>query len=101
MAFDIMRLRRLAECDPIQTPEEAVKDLRELAVTVMHVGSLEDCAELIDLMGVEFLRQALRDSPPIAFMEKAWVYWHRRLNGWYATVPPWPRGSENRGTTIQ
>jgi hypothetical protein len=93
------RLRRLAECDPVQTPEEAVKDLRELALTVMHVGSMENWLEVIDLMGVDYLRQILCESPPM--IEKAWVYWHRRLNGWYVTVPPWPGDLEYSGSKIQ
>lgn len=95
MTDDLTRLRSLAECDVTQSPDEAVKDLPQLAVTVMHLGSMEDWAELIDILGEDFLRQTLRESPHLMFTEKVWVYWNRRLNGWDTPVPPLPVGSRH------
>ena len=92
MPNDFTRLCRLAECDLTQRPEDAVQDLRQLAVTVMHLGSLEDWAELVDILGEDFLRQTLRESPGLLFTEKVWDYWHLRLNPHGTPVPPCPRG---------
>lgn len=95
-----LRLRRLAECDLTQSPDEAILDLRQLAVTVMHLGSIEDWAELSELLGEPFLRQALCESPALLFTEEVWVYWHMRLNGWDKPVPPCPRGLRRHRDSI-
>ena len=90
---EIPRLRRLAECDVTQTPDEAIKDVKQLAVTVMHLGSMEEWQELIDVLGEPYLRWTLRESPDLLFTEKVWKYWHRRLNGFHMPVPPLPKRS--------
>ena len=94
MANDITRLRRLAEkCDLSQPPGRAVQDLKQLAVTVMCLGRGEDVEELIAILGKDFLRRTLRESPAVLFREKDWYYWHRHLNGWDTPVPPMPKRS--------
>jgi len=94
MANDITRLRRLAEkCDLSQPPGRAVQDLRQLAVTVMCLGRGEDVEELIAILGKDFLRRTLRESPAVLFREKDWYHWHRHLNGWDTPVPPMPKRS--------
>jgi hypothetical protein len=96
MANDITRLRRLAECDLTQPPDLAVQDLKQLAVTVMHTGSMEDWMEISDILGEDFLRKTLREYPTNRlFAEKPWVYWNRRLFGWDAPVPPMPKRSSS------
>ena len=94
MANDLTRLRRLArKCDLAQTPDQAVQDLRQLAVTVMNLGRWEDNEELIAILGDDFLRKTLRESPAVLFAEKPWYYWHRRLFGWDTPVPSMPKRS--------
>ena len=94
MAHDILRLTRLArKCDLAQTPEQAIQDLRQLAVTVMNLGRWEDWEELIDLLGEGFLLRTLRESPAVLFTRQAWKYWHRRLISWDVPVPPMPKRS--------
>lgn len=94
MANDVTRLRRLAEkVDLIQGPDEAIEDLQRLAVNVMCLGLGEDCDELISILGVDFLRRTLRESPAILFREKDWYYWWRHLYGWDTPVPPMPKRS--------
>jgi hypothetical protein len=92
MANDITRLRRIAKrLDPTQRPSEAVQDLKQLAVTIMNLGRWEDCEELIDILGEDFLRKTLRESPAVLFTEKPWYYWHQRLFGLYTPVPEMPK----------
>ena len=93
MNDEISRLRRLAECDVTQTPDEALKDVKQLAVTVMHLGSMEEWQELIDVLGEPYLRWTLRESSELLFTEKVWTYWHMRLNGCDTHVPPLPTRS--------
>jgi hypothetical protein len=94
MANDINRLRSLAEkYDLSQSPDEAIQDLKQLAVTVMNLGRWEDWEELIDLLGEGFLLRTLRESPAVLFTREAWKYWHRRLISWDTPVPPMPKRS--------
>jgi hypothetical protein len=94
MANDITRLRRLAaKVDLAQPPHQAVEDLKGLATSVMCLGRWEDNEELIDILGEDFLRRTLRESPAVLFAEKPWYYWHRRLWGWDTPVPPMPKRS--------
>ena len=94
MANDINRLRSLAEkYDLSQSPDEAIQDLKQLAVTVMNLGRWEDWEELIDLLGEPFLLRALRESPAVLFTREAYKYWHRRLISWDTPVPPMPKRS--------
>jgi hypothetical protein len=94
MANDINRLRSLAEkYDLSQSPDEAIQDLKQLAVTVMNLGRWEDWEELIDLLGEAFLLRTLRESPAVLFTREAWKYWHRRLISWDTPVPPMPKRS--------
>lgn len=92
MANDIKRLRKLAKkYDLTQTPDQAVQDLKQLAVTVMCLGTGEDCDVISDILGKDFLRLTLRESPAVLFREKDWYFWHRHLNGWDTPVPPMPK----------
>jgi hypothetical protein len=96
MANDLTRLRRLAaRVDLAQPPGRAVQDLKQLAVSVMCLGRGEDCDELIDILGIDFLRRTLRESPAVLFRERDWYFWHRHLNGWDTPVPPMPKRSRS------
>jgi hypothetical protein len=73
MANDVTRLRRLAQkVDLLQSRDEAIEDLQRLAVTVMCLGRGEDCDELVSILGKDFLRRTLRESPAILFRERDW-----------------------------
>ena len=79
---------------PWEKPDKTLEDLMQLAVFIMNLGSMEDWEELIAILGEDYLRRTLRESPAILFAEKAWFYWHRRLFGCDTKVPEMPKRSK-------
>jgi hypothetical protein len=69
-------------------PEEALRDPIGLLGYAMKHSTDEDMALLIELVGLDGLREALDLAPPGIIDARSWSYWNARVGRYPA--PPMP-----------
>ena len=76
-----------------KTPDEAMLFPQRVAAQVMKLGTWDDLNELIEVAGLDYLREVLRDAEAGQLDSRSWHYWHYRLGlAEYGNkpVPPMP-----------
>ncbi len=73
-------LRRLAEqLSPWENPDELAADLSGLCIRVLNDASFEDVRAFEKIVGTDYLKRVLQESPAILFTSRALSYWTLRL----------------------
>ena len=76
-----------------KTPEEAMQYPQRIAAQVMNLGTWEDCVEMWDSTGDDYLRSVLTHAEAGQLDARSWHYWHYRLGLAelpHRRVPPMP-----------
>lgn len=76
------------------TPDEALARPERVVARVMDMGDHRDVEAMASLVGDQALREVLAHAEAGQFGERAWTYWHYRLDlAELDRVPPLPRRS--------
>ena len=91
----MMRDRRLLRLAKRYTwwlePEIALEFRQRLIARIMDMGTFDDIHELMDIVGEDSLRAALKSAEAGQFRPRSWSYWHYLLNGLADdALPPLP-----------
>jgi hypothetical protein len=74
-----------------KTPAEAMVQPERVIAQVMNLGDHRDVEAMARLVGEAVLRDVLVHAGPGQFGERAWAYWHYRLElAGLGQVPPLP-----------
>ena len=60
-------------------PEEALERPALVLCQLMQLGTYEDVAAAVEVVGEDGLRDALLHAPPGVLDPRSWTYWHLRL----------------------
>jgi len=70
-------------------PAEALADRTHFLARIMTWATWEDADFVLDTLGAEAFREALRHAPPGIFNGRSWAFWHLRLG--LGEPPPLPQ----------
>lgn len=62
-----------------KSPDEALAYPERIIAQVMNIGDYRDVQQLVELLGLQRLRDLLRRAEAGWFNERSWHYWHYRL----------------------
>ena len=62
-----------------KTPDEAMRWPMRIIAQVMNLGEFDDVLQLIEVFGLDVLRQVLHSAEVGMFTPRSWHYWHYRL----------------------
>jgi hypothetical protein len=72
-------------------PEQALQYPQRVIARVMDMGTFEDIHELVETVGEDSLREALKKAEAGQFRPRSWSYWQYLLNGLADdALPPLP-----------
>lgn len=63
-----------------KTPEETILNPERVVAQVMTLGDYEDVQLLVRSVGEAYLRHVITHPQPGMFDDRAWAYWHYRLD---------------------
>ena len=78
-----------------KTPDDSMLYPARVAAQVMNLGTWDDAVEMVEALGEDCLRTALRRAEAGQLNERSWHYWHYRLGlaeFGRVPVPPMPKG---------
>lgn len=80
-----------------KTPDEALVTPERVIAQVMNMGDQRDVEAMAALVGDRVLRDVLTHAEAGQFSDRAWTYWHYRLDlAALGNVPPLPTRSLGR-----
>lgn len=80
-----------------KSPDEALASPERVIAQVMNLGDQRDVEEMAAQVGDAVLREVLTHAEAGQFSERAWTYWHYRLElAALEQVPPLPTRSFGR-----